>query len=329
MASVVNWTFSEKLGETLKRSLPKLGPDARAQISALLTKEALGVMAVVLAAWVVSHAFGVGEVVDLIIVGVGAIGLGWSIFQGIDELYEFALGTYSARTTDELEVAAGHFAQAVAILGVQAVLAVLLRGAPKTFRGGVGKAGPRAVLRAAYRPTLRWTKFEPGVGRLAAGEGWTTSWGDIVVSSRGSAKTRQLVMLHEKIHQLLTPKVAALRNFRISNRNASYRYSSLSRYLEEALAESYAQLKVNGTTEAIGALRFPIQNKYVYLLQRGGYSSAMKGQGIIPEILGLAAGSFKLNGLWYDIFVADGEEAPAGQEELETPTVGHGASGSW
>jgi hypothetical protein len=331
MASVATWTFSQKLGETLKRSLPKLGPDARAQISALITKEALGIMAVVLAAWVVSHAFGVGEVVDLVIVGIGAIGLGWSIFQGIDELYEFALGTYSARTTDELEVAAGHFAKAIAILGVQAVLAVLFRGAPKTFRGGISKAGPRTAVGAAYRATLRWTKFERGVGRLGAGQGWTTSWGDIVVSSRGSAKTRQLVMLHEKIHQMLTPKVAALRNFRISNRNASYRYSSLSRYLEEALAESYAQLKVNGVTEAFGALRFPIQNKYVYLLQRGGYSPAMQGQGIIPEILGLAVGSFKINGLWYDLFVADGDEEPGAEEEDldEQPQVRHGASGSW
>jgi hypothetical protein len=278
---------------------------------------------------VVSHAFGVGEVVDLVIVGVGIIGLGWSIFEGIDELYEFALGTYSARTTDELEVAAGHFAQAVAILGVQAVLAVLLPGAPKTFRGGVTKAGPATVLRAAYRPTLRWTKFEQGVGRLAAGEGWTTSWGDIVVSSRGSAKTRTLVMLHEKIHQMLTPKLASLRNFRISNRSASYKYSSLRRYLEEALAECYAQLKVNGVTEPLGALRFPVQNKYVYLLQRGGYAASMKGQGIIPELLGLAAGSFKINGLWYDIFVADGDEGPVGQEDVEPASVGHGASGSW
>jgi hypothetical protein len=93
---------------------------------------------------------------------------------------------------------------------------------------------------------------------MLAEEGWTTSWGAIVISSRGSATTRQLVLLHERIHQILTPKLYPLRNFRHANRNASYRYSSLSRFLEEALAESYAQLRVNGFTEAIAALRFPL-----------------------------------------------------------------------
>jgi hypothetical protein len=329
MESITHWTFAQKLEEALKRSLPKLGPEARAQVSALLTKETLAVMAGVLVAWVLSHAVGIGEVIDIVIVAVGAIGLGWTVFQGVDELYEFAMGTYRASTTRDLDTAAEHFARAVSILGIQAVLAVLLRGAPKTYRGGIKATGPTTAAGRAYRATLRWTKYEQGVGRLAAGEGWTTSWGDIVISSRGSAKTRQLVMLHERIHQILTPKLYPLRNFRIANRNASYRYSSLSRYLEEGLAETYAQLKVNGITEGVAAIRFPVHQNYVYLLRRGGYSPSMAGQGIIPELLGLAVGAIKIDNVWHDIFVGPGEAGPNAADEMPAPAHSAGASGSW
>lgn len=303
MEFVGGWPFARKLEETLKRALPLLGPEARAQVSALLTPQTLGVMAAVLVAWVLSHAVGIGEIIDIVILAVGVVGIGLSVFQGVDELYEFAMGTYKAGTTRDLDVAAGHFAKAVNILGVQAVLAVLLRGAPRTYQGGLRAKGPPTAVGAAYRPTLRWSKFEPNYGRVAAGDGWTTSWGDIVVSSRGSAKTRQLVMFHERIHQILTPKLYPLRDFRYANRNASYRYSSLSRFLEEALAETYAQLKVNGLSEGINAIRFPIRQSYVYLLRRGGFQPKMMGHGVVPELLGLAVGAIQIDGIWHDIHV--------------------------
>jgi hypothetical protein len=37
--------------------------------------------------------------------------------------------------------------------------------------------------------------------------------------------------------------------------------------VEEALAEGYAQLRVNGLAEAFGAFRFPISNGYVTVSQ--------------------------------------------------------------
>ena len=327
MENVSQWPFERKLKEALTRSLPKLAPGAREQIAALLTPEALGIMAVVLAAWVASHAFGVGEAVDVILVAVGAVAIGLAVFEGLDQLYQFAVRTYKAQTTDDLEAAAGHFAKAVSILGIQAVLAVLMRGAPKSYRGGVRKgAGPRTAAGAAYKPTLRWSKYVKGKGNLPAGSGWTTSWGDIVVSSRGSSTTRQLVMLHERIHQLLTPKVARLRDFRISNRDASYKYSSLSRYLEEALAESYAQLRVHGVTDAIAALRFPTKFKYVYLFRRGGYSAGFEGMGVLTELFGI--GAVVVEGMTFDLYLGSGGEDAPKDQQTAAPQTG-GASGSW
>lgn len=48
-------------------------------------------------------------------------------------------------------------------------------------------------------------------------------------------------------------------------RVAAYKHSELVRYLEEALAESYAQLKVNGISGLPTGIQFPIANGYVRL----------------------------------------------------------------
>ena len=45
----------------------------------------------------------------------------------------------------------------------------------------------------------------------------------------------------------------------------AYAKSGLCRYLEEALAESYAQVKVNGVRGLPDGLAFPIRNGYVSL----------------------------------------------------------------
>lgn len=330
MDSVADWALERRLEAVLQRALPKLGPEAKAQLQTLLTPQALAAVSAVLVAWVVSHAFGIGEVIDLILAVVGAVSIGMAVFDGLDRLYDFALGTYRARSSRDFDDAASHLAAAVNILGIQAVLAVLFRGAPKTYRGGLPKWGPSTAVGKAYKPSVRWVKYEPGVGRLAAGEGWTTSWGDIVLSSRGSANTRQLVLFHERIHQLLTPKVYALRDFRIANRDASYRFSSLSRYLEEALAETVAQVRVFGMQKAFVGIRFPVRANYVYLLRHGAgprHSRGLLGDGIAPELLGLTAGVIEVAGMYFDVYFGPGGAEPP--DSADRRPCGAGASGSW
>ena len=53
------------------------------------------------------------------------------------------------------------------------------------------------------------------------------------------------------------------------------------RYLEEAMAEGYAQLKVNGLTAAIKALRFQLQGGYMTVSEL-----ASEGQAIGTITLG-------------------------------------------
>lgn len=80
-ASVGVMSFEDRIGEVMRRSLPRLGPEARAQVEAILSRESLLIIAGVLTAWVVSHAFGLGEIIDAILLAVGALALGWSIFE--------------------------------------------------------------------------------------------------------------------------------------------------------------------------------------------------------------------------------------------------------
>ncbi|HEU5134304.1 MAG TPA: hypothetical protein VFU13_04090 [Steroidobacteraceae bacterium] len=281
MDSVASWSFEQRLGETFRRTVPKLGPEAAGQLSALINPTSLGIIAGVLVAWIVSHAFGVGEVIDIIILVVGVASIGFAIFSGLDYLYDFAVGAYQAKTSQDLDRAAENLAKAITILGIQAVLAVLFRGAraPRTGAGGrmsPGPAPPRTPgLR--YKPTITHNP------NLPAGTGSTSFWGNIKVSTQGSATDRALVLLHEKVHQFLAPKLYVLREYRASNRVSSYWRSSLWRYIEEALAETVAQVGVNGFRNFFTGIRFPVQQGYMYLTKGGGYNPTFQGSGFIPE----------------------------------------------
>jgi hypothetical protein len=273
-------SFADRLGEVLKRTLSKVGPDVQAQLAALIDPTTLGIMAGVLGAWVISHAFGLGEIIDVILAVGGAVAVGWSVLDGIDHLYEFAKGTYDGQTPADFDAAAEHLAQAIAILGIQAVLAILFRGAEKPMSG----EGGRFNMGTAPRNTP-W-RYTPGItrdGALGAGAGETDWWGDAKVSTRGSVTDRRLATVHEKVHQFLAPKFYFLREYRASNRAMSYVRSSLYRYIEEAIAETVARVGVEGFRKFFVGVRFPVREGYVYFLRGGGYRPEFKGAGILRE----------------------------------------------
>ena len=66
-------SFEDRLGIVFERTLPKLGPEARAQLQAIIEPQSLAIIAGVLVAWVVSHAFGVGEIIDIVLLVAGVL----------------------------------------------------------------------------------------------------------------------------------------------------------------------------------------------------------------------------------------------------------------
>lgn len=283
MGTIAELDFADKLGEVIKRTIPKVGPDVGEQLRQMTSKTSLAVMAGVVVAWVASHGIGIGEAIDVIIGVLGALAIGLAVFSGLDELYEFAVGTYRASSERDLEGAATHFAKAISILGVTAVLAVLFRGRPRTSRRPVDPATAPTNPGRSYQPTTSHQPLRRGV------LGETDKWGNIRISTLGTAQQQEIALLHEAVHRFLTPKFFLLRNFRVANREGSYFGSALWRYIEEALAQTIALVGRVGWARAFEGLSFPVKNGYMFLVRSGGHSAGMGGKGLSIEGAGLVA----------------------------------------
>jgi hypothetical protein len=75
-------------------------------------------------------------------------------------------------------------------------------------------------------------------------------------------------------------------------RISGYSRSALLRYLEEALAEGYGQLRVRGLEEALKAYRFPIDFGYVTVAR-------MRAEGLV-------IGTISLGGVLFQVSVSQG-----------------------
>lgn len=130
-----------------------------------------------------------------------------------------------------------------------------------TSLGDVGKValaeGPVERRRLfAQTTTIRDPSLRPG-------EGATDKYGNVRVSPHGTPSEQKLALYHEQVHSALSPKLNFLREFRANVATTAYQKSELLRYLEEALAETVAQLRVNGVKGALDGLKFPVKNGYV------------------------------------------------------------------
>jgi hypothetical protein len=188
---------------------------------------------------------------------------------------------------------------------------MLFKRRPAGGRVPAGEPPPRgAGLR--YKPL---TVRDPA---LPAGEGATSFWGDIEVSTAGSAQDQAIVLLHEQVHQFLAPKFNLLRRIRVENRVGSYFKSSLYRYIEEALAESVGQIGVNGFSRAFVGLRFPVQNGYVYLARADGFNTYMRGAGLASEGAGLV-GAGSVSGFAFEVWFRDDSAGSSGNPASNAP----------
>lgn len=135
------------------------------------------------------------------------------------------------------------------------------RAAMELVSGSVdGLPEARALRGRMYKPTVA------DDASLAAGQGWTDKYGNVGLSPHGTQADRALADAHEAVHSFLSPKAMnGLRELRADIGMNAYARSGLCRYLEEALAETYAQVKVNGVRALPDGLVFPIRNGYVSL----------------------------------------------------------------
>jgi len=284
--------FADKMAEAVRRSQKYMPAEIWAQVQALLTPEALALMATVTAAWAISHFFGVGAAADAVLVVTGGLIYGAAALQIGKEFFQFASGVQTAKTDDELEAAAKHFANAVVLGGVTVLSAILFKSKPQgTFRepfydgpAPIPRPGPRGPG-IRYKPTV--TEKPLRDGEL----GVTTTYGDIIIDARLPRHVKVETRYHERVHQFFTPKLYFLRDVRVTMRWEGYNRSYLLRYLEEVLAEGYALLRTQGGG-FISAMRFPVmaQPPYVTVAKMG------------EEARGIVLGNVNVGGLAFQVF---------------------------
>lgn len=290
-ASINNMSQKDKLLEAITRSLPYLPAESQSLVKSMLEPTNVAILLSTLVIWAGSHFIGIGEIIDVILLATGVIILGFSVFDGASELSTFTTTASNATTDTQLTDAAQHFAKAVTILGVSVISAILLRGSakPVATRGlpryksmpNVGKP-PSTVKPRITRPQ-----------RLSAGTlGETDAWGNIAVSRSQSLTEQRLTLYHEWVHSVLSPRFKMFRRFRAELRFSGYEKSALLRYLEEALAESFAQLKVHGLKKVIVGIRFPISHGYLTISE------------LVAE--GIAIGNIIVSGTIYKVYVNHG-----------------------
>jgi len=157
--SVADWPLTQRFEKVLTLAPQHMAPELATQFRAMLTPGNIAIAVGTLAVWAVSQAFGVGEVVDVIMLVVGAAFIGMGIFKAGEDLGDCLVSTLHAQGMPDLDRAADYLAQAVVILGVTTFFALLAKMAGKFARGGsaagedaAGSSSSAAAGDAAPKP---------------------------------------------------------------------------------------------------------------------------------------------------------------------------------
>jgi len=280
---VVRLDLQARLKIVLTKAASLLPADVGQQLLALITPQALATMAGIVVLWAGAHFFGIGEIADVILLVVGWAAIGGVAVEAGKKLYDFAVKTNNAQTESDLDQAASDLAEAITLIGVNTVFALLLRKKPDDiFNTHLNGARlPRYTKKLAarlnmprnsesrwrYRPKIKFTKS------MGIGNGETSIYGDITIG-RNFDRTKMTAeeashavletIYHERVHQFIAAKFYLFRELRAYIHHSGYYKSYILRYLEEALAETIAQLRANGVSAQyiLQGFRFPLGNGY-------------------------------------------------------------------
>lgn len=95
-----------RLGVVLRRAAALLPGEVGKRLLALLSPEAIAIMAAVVVLWAGSHFFGAGEIVDVLLLVTGWLVIGDGAWKGGHKLIDFAISTRSATKVADLDRAA-------------------------------------------------------------------------------------------------------------------------------------------------------------------------------------------------------------------------------
>lgn len=294
-SAIVTLPLDARIKLVVTNAAGKLPVAVGRELVKLVEPQALALMAGVLAAWGLAHFVGVGVAADLVLLVVGVAAVGGVALEAGREISGFVAKTMDARNQADIDVAGTHLSRAVSLIGVQAIMAILLKRRPSVLQGqaypvGGFSGGPRVPGTWRYKPTIRRGPSQEGE------MGFTSQWGDIHITSSLPLAEQRATLYHELVHRALTPKLHVLRGLRVTISQNGYANSHLLRYIEEALCETYALLRVNRFSgrSLIGGIKFPIAAQYTTVRALGG------------EVAGLLLGPINVAGMIYNVYYATG-----------------------
>lgn len=188
--SVLGWPIKDKFIEALKLTPHHLTGEAREQFLGLLTPTQLAIMGGSLVALAVSHVFGVGEVVDLVMGAVGVVFLGKAAIDVAKDFGDFLSLTVNAETEKDLDNAAAHLARVVVVIGVTALTAWLTKKVASKLRrppkgGGTGGTSEPPVSeetapakKATSKPKAPNKVPSADAEQIAKGHAWSKHQGE-------------------------------------------------------------------------------------------------------------------------------------------------------
>jgi hypothetical protein len=161
-ASVHDWSLGHRFERVLSNVPNHMSRELGNQFHLLVTSRNAAILAASLAVWAISHAFGVGELVDIGFLGMGAFFLGRSAFDAGEDIGQSLMHTLHAETRDDLDVAADYLAHAIAIIGVTAFLVMVTHVGAKFGRAaGAAEEDAAVAARPRTRPLRARVAEEP------------------------------------------------------------------------------------------------------------------------------------------------------------------------
>ncbi len=282
LLNVRAFSNEQKVEETIQRGVSYLPGAAKAEFMSFLTPQSLGIMTATLLAWALAHVYGVGEATDLVLLVVGVGFTGWGFWQGLRDAVDCAVTALRATSERELDLAGQLFAKAVIELGINTLMALLLKRPLTSARARIGR-----ITKMNWRPHLIDVGPPPNPGQttqvvynLASNvSGETDPYGNIKINGNLSAVEQAEALAHELGHRNCSPLAELFRHFRGNLNWSAYQRSVFLRYIEEVYCQSRAELdklpqagrNASGTRQAIvRGFKFPLNGAYrINVLDKG------------------------------------------------------------
>lgn len=148
------------------QSIKYLPKETKQAFLSLISPTALKFTVGTLAVWAGSHLVGVGEELDVLLLGIGYACVGWAAFEGVASIVKSVTLAVDARTEKDLGRAAELFARGLTQLGINTILILLTRKG--TRRAAVAEETEVIITRWSIYIDSLDLKFDGSRGALWA-----------------------------------------------------------------------------------------------------------------------------------------------------------------